>query len=616
MRREMTKQSKSNASTLLILSIFISCLTAATGLLLTLIPYPALKQVVDRLTSDGDAKPFTPELHASLNSYYLLLFLVGAGLCLFFMLRKRSVLSWYGKLMNWTGSFLRQIGLSLQQMLLDIRKSAPDRWEALIIVVLVIFAVILRLHKFDEPLTYDESYTYIAFASESLWTVISDYHLPNNHVLHSLLVHIFTNLVGSGMPWAVRMPAFIAGTLLVPAVYFLARKLYNIPVAIITACLIAAHPHLILYSAEARGYSLLGLFTILSFLVGMYLLRNKSLAGWILLAALCALGFYTVPVMLYPFGCLMVWLFISMLVDDFSPSYTSRKAFLIYLVLSGILTGILTIFLYAPILIISGPDALFSNTFVERVEWNVFVWRMKTMLASTWIDHWFPGVSVWARVAVVIAFFGSLIFHWKKTKFRVPIQAASVLWIVLEIMVHRPDTLPRVWTFLLPLFLMWCAVGITAPIEYIRLPRLQLQTPSLLSFGVIGILFLSVIRTSTASSIDFNLDVGDARLTAGQLQKILQPGDMIIVAFPAEAPLEYYAQITDVPLTYFHRLKQADREFTRAFVVISPQFEQTVQSVIEERRLDPNRFDLESKQLVSSFGIYVVYEVRAAETSN
>jgi len=611
----MAKPNKTTASTLLLLSIFISCFTSATGLLLLLIPYQALKQLADNLTRDGDAKPFTIEIHASLHPYFLLLFLVGTGLCLFFLLKKHIVLSWYVKLLCWVNELAQRVRLDFRQMARDVRNSAPDRLETLFIIVLVFLAVLLRLYKINQPMTYDESYTYIAFASESLWTVLSDYHLPNNHVLHSLLVHIFTNFVGTGLPWAVRIPAFIAGTLLVPAVYLLVRKLYNRPVAILTACLVAVHPHLILYSAEARGYSLLGLFTILAFQVGTYLLRNKNLAGWILLAALCALGFYTVPVMLYPFGCLMAWLFISMLVGDFSPSYKSRNAFLICLISSGILTGILTFLFYAPILIVSGPDALFSNTFVETVEWNVFAWRMKTILASTWIDHWFPGVSVWVRVAVVIAFFSSLVFHWRITKFRIPIQAASALWIVFEIILHRPDTLPRVWTFLLPLFLMWCAVGITAPFEYIRLPRLQLQTPSLLSFGIFGILCLYVIRTSTASSIDFNLDVGDARMTAGQLQEILQPGDMIVVAFPAEAPLEYYAQITDVPLTYFHRLKQADREFTRAFVVISPQFEQTVQSVIEERRLDPNRFDLESKRLVSSFGIYVMYEVRAAETS-
>ncbi|MEW6752691.1 MAG: hypothetical protein AB1505_17170 [Candidatus Latescibacterota bacterium] len=49
-------------------------------------------------------------------------------------------------------------------------------------------AALLRCHDLAAPLNHDEAYTWEAFSSRSYATIATYYPVPNNHVLHSLLV--------------------------------------------------------------------------------------------------------------------------------------------------------------------------------------------------------------------------------------------------------------------------------------------------------------------------------------------------------------------------------------------------------------------------------------------
>jgi hypothetical protein len=61
-----------------------------------------------------------------------------------------------------------------------------------------------------QPFKHDEAYTVTVFANQPLWGALSDYHLPNNHLFHTLLVHLTYSLFGYSQ-WAVRLPALLAG---------------------------------------------------------------------------------------------------------------------------------------------------------------------------------------------------------------------------------------------------------------------------------------------------------------------------------------------------------------------------------------------------------------------
>src|SRR3954471_17324529 len=75
----------------------------------------------------------------------------------------------------------------------------------------------------SESMRGDEAFTYNEYASKSLADVFN-YTFPNNHLLNTLLSSLATARLGRA-PWVVRLPALVAGVLLIPATYLLVRRL-------------------------------------------------------------------------------------------------------------------------------------------------------------------------------------------------------------------------------------------------------------------------------------------------------------------------------------------------------------------------------------------------------
>jgi len=129
-------------------------------------------------------------------------------------------------------------------------------------------------------------------------------------------------------------------------------------VGYLAAGILASLPDFILRSVSARGYTIVVLMTLASFIMAGYLIRKKNLFGWCLLSFFGAIGFYSVPIMLYPLGVVYLWLFLSIFVLD--PQQYSRRNWIKYLVVSTMLTAGLTIFFYSPILF--SPNAVIFIT--------------------------------------------------------------------------------------------------------------------------------------------------------------------------------------------------------------------------------------------------------------
>src|SRR5207245_4620972 len=58
----------------------------------------------------------------------------------------------------------------------------------------------------------------IYYASHPLSVALTIYGSPNNHILHSLLMHFAYRMFGSA-EWALRLPALLAGIAIVPLTY-------------------------------------------------------------------------------------------------------------------------------------------------------------------------------------------------------------------------------------------------------------------------------------------------------------------------------------------------------------------------------------------------------------
>jgi uncharacterized membrane protein len=103
----------------------------------------------------------------------------------------------------------------------------------------------------------------------------ADRHPPLHHIVLWLTVRAF----GDG-ELAVRLPALIAGTLVIPALYLLGRELYDRRTGLVAAAFGAASPLLIWYAQEARMYAFVTLFGLLAVLMQLRAIRNPSMANW------------------------------------------------------------------------------------------------------------------------------------------------------------------------------------------------------------------------------------------------------------------------------------------------------------------------------------------------
>ncbi|MDM8532704.1 glycosyltransferase family 39 protein, partial [Anaerolineales bacterium HSG25] len=121
----------------------------------------------------------------------------------------------------------------------------------------------LRIHQINfQPLWGDEGWS-IYFAIHSVSELVAltavDIHPP----LYYLLLKGWFTLIGVS-PEAARLLSVGVGTLLIPAIYLLGRRLFGTSVALTAAGLTALAPMAVYYSQEVRMYGLVTLLGVLS----------------------------------------------------------------------------------------------------------------------------------------------------------------------------------------------------------------------------------------------------------------------------------------------------------------------------------------------------------------
>jgi hypothetical protein len=572
-----------------LLAAFPLCL-GIFGIILALLPYGILKPFIDSLMPDGNfnsLKPWNAEVFKTLFGLGGLVFL---SLAVLTGLRRWKLFR----------SFFKQLWADAFLFISSLRPAKNELGFLAAVMVIMVLGIIYRLEYIYSSLHHDEAYTYKAFA-HSLFAAVTDYHLPNNHVFHSILVYFSTRIFGI-QPWAVRLPAFTAGVLLVPAVYLLAKSLYNRWTALGAALLVAWLPILIYYSTNARGYTLVALFTLLTLILGSIVRKQKNLFAWLLISLFSALGLYTLPVMLFPFGILFIWLFLGNQVEGTGP-YRSKLDFLRCWVAAGFGAAILTMLFYTPILIFTGPEKVFANGFVSPLPWADLLETLSHRFTETWVE-WTSRVPLLMMIILLAGWILSIVFHRRISTTRVPLQLAALLWIVALIIIQRPNAWAKVWLFLLPLMLLWAAAGTVGLLGRVRLKFLR-GLP--LAVIVIGLALLAGIQHAAWLAPQFP-ELWAARGVEEKavlfVQGKLQDSDLIIVAPPDDAPVWYYSELHGILNTHF----DPHIAFDRALVLVDQVEGQTPASVIAERGPNPALVDVESCLLLETFDKIQVFE--------
>jgi hypothetical protein len=283
-------------------------------------------------------------------------------------------------------------------------KPVEQTWlPVLILLALIAAAVILRVYQLDSGLWLDEILTYLNYASLPFEEIVSTYDTENQHFLYSLLARLSFEIFGESN-WSLRLPAVVFGVLSIPAAYLLGREVTNWRESLLAAALLTFSYQHIWFSQNARGYSGLLFWSILSSWLLLRSISKDTLSLWVLFAAAAALGVYTHLTM----GFMILGQFCVYLYRFICPRKGTRPVWWRGLVVGFGGTAVLTLFLHAPVL--SQMTNTIGGSEVSVVsEWKNPLWTLLEVIEGLRIEM----TSVVFVMAALILFTVGLVSYFR-----------------------------------------------------------------------------------------------------------------------------------------------------------------------------------------------------------
>jgi len=146
---------------------------------------------------------------------------------------------------------------------------APDGWCARVrdggpaLLALLVVAAVLRIVALNQQLWLDETLLLADYVRQPVTKSATAYPNDNNHPLYSLAASLSARVCGEEA-WALRLPAVLFGLASLAALYALARRFLPRGAAWCAAAAAAVSYHHVFFSQNARGYTALFFFTLLS----------------------------------------------------------------------------------------------------------------------------------------------------------------------------------------------------------------------------------------------------------------------------------------------------------------------------------------------------------------
>ncbi|QKG56429.1 hypothetical protein GKZ68_07160 [Hymenobacter sp. BRD128] len=259
----------------------------------------------------------------------------------------------------------------------------------------------LRLYCSTGLVPADDGVSYEVFVRARLLVVSAAYPFPNNHVGSNTLNWLFYQL-NPGFWWSMRLPVVLTSTGATGLWFLLVLRRSSFRVAALAVSLFSVLQLSLYHAVTGRGYWLLvglgavGFFAVLELTRPASAGPRRARAAWAGLVLSGVLGLYVVPTHGYFLFSAYSWLGLAAL-----RRRGAWEGLLPVLGLGG-LTLLGAGLLYAPLLLISGPQPFFYNSYVLPLAVGEF-WRQLPgylWLSEGWLSghRWLGGLPLLAAL--------------------------------------------------------------------------------------------------------------------------------------------------------------------------------------------------------------------------
>lgn len=402
--------------------------------------------------------------------------------------------------------------------------------------------VALRTLYLNRPVYLDEAATFLDYARLPYLEIARTYFDPNNHVFYSVLMRGAYDLFGFS-PVALRWVAWAAGILSLPLVYQLGRRLYNRAVGVVALGFAAVSVPLIEYSISGRGYSLMALCVLAALHLALWQIEQPrniwaALLGWAGFAALCAVGFFTLPTMLYPLGGVALWLLLHI-----GTSQRGVRRWRLWAALCAALAlgAALTLALYLPIIAHYGFNALANHRYILALT-PAELLRGILRLPLVWVRFFGLGLPNAGLLALGGLVGVSLLADLRARRSVGGLMLCMGAWILAVILAQQSIPPSRMWVFLAPFVALWAARGLLALLTPLA-PRVAVGVG-----GVLALLWaVALVRADLPNSYQISSGAHASADVAHTLMSVPYEDSTLLFVAGWVHPLWYYLALEGEP---------------------------------------------------------------------
>ncbi len=549
-------------------------LTANIGLLLTLLflDFPQIKAWLDAMAADGTADVFNESNYVTIRLGVQLISVVLTFICAIVIFFRDRISA---RIKYLTEDLITDFSSLLTSCKNELRNIPTSVYLAITLITL--FGSISRLYYLNIPIRNDEAFTFLNYVSRPMLVTLSLYDTSNNHILFSVFANICTSLFGPE-EWALRLPSFVAGILLIPGAFILARVLFKSSGAgLLAAGLISGAPYLTEYAINARGYSFICLFTTIMLIATFFLIANHKSKIWSIVYILsAAAGFATMPIMAYPMAISLVWLTAGCLAKN---GRLDRDWFL-QLAITVVAIVALTLVWYSPSLV-TGGWRTFLQIGIEKQGFHQWLTKIipqakKIYLATNGL------LPAWAiPLTLLLVVIGGL---------RVPLLFLSMAAVPLLLAIQSLAPFVRVLLFLSLLLLVLIAAGSESVIAYFCKKKKQLNPSAVIAMAAV---LISLVQTSSLvlkdSPPDFDktFRFPEAKTVVQLLEDKISADTPIITGVPSDIPLIFYGVNHGMQRMGFLQAGMVKKKYDSLWIVENPRdYKCLLSTIIETNGLD------------------------------